>query len=62
MILLDTNALLWLDSGHRRSRPLARWSGRLHISPINLLELQFLVESGRLPARAPVTTVAEDDR
>ena len=62
MILLDTNALLWLDSGHRRSRLLAPWSGRLHISPTSMLELQFLVESGRLPARTPVNEVVDDDR
>ena len=29
MILLDTNALIWWASGHRRSLPLNRWSGRV---------------------------------
>ena len=62
MILLDTNALLWLDSGNRRSRLLAPWSGRLHISPTSMLELQFLVESGRLLTRSPVSEVVDDDR
>jgi PIN domain nuclease of toxin-antitoxin system len=48
MILLDTNALLWLDRDHARSRPLRRYGGQLYASPANLLELQFLVEAGRI--------------
>lgn len=47
MILLDTNALIWLQQGHRRARPLARIP-RLYLSPASLLELQFLVEAGKL--------------
>lgn len=47
MILLDSNAAFWLHSGHRRARPLLK-SARLHISPASLLELQILVETGRI--------------
>lgn len=47
MILLDTNAMIWLGQGHRRARPL-RPLPRLYISPATLLELQFLLEAGRL--------------
>jgi PIN domain nuclease of toxin-antitoxin system len=52
VILLDTNALLWLDTGHRRARVLSRWAGRLFVSPATLLELSFLLEVGRIKARA----------
>lgn len=47
MILLDTHAVIWLASGHRRARPLARVP-RLHLSPVSVLEIQFLAEEGRL--------------
>ena len=62
MILLDTNALLWLDGGHRRARPLSRWSGRMHVSPTSLLELQLLVEAGRMSTQVPVATIVDDER
>lgn len=52
LILLDTNALIWLQGKHRRSRPLSRWSGRLYVSPANLLEIQFLLEANRIRLRA----------
>jgi PIN domain nuclease of toxin-antitoxin system len=52
MILLDTNAVVWLVSGHKRARPLDETSARLHLSPVTLLELQFLVEIGKLELRA----------
>ena len=48
MILLDTNALIWLEQGHPRTRPLVKEGKRLYISPASLLELQFLVEAGRI--------------
>ena len=48
MILLDTNAVIWLDRNHRRARPLARLSAPLAVSPATLLELQFLTEAGRI--------------
>ena len=51
MILLDTNALIWLDRGHRRARTLAGSGRRLYISPATLLELQFLMEAGRIRLR-----------
>jgi PIN domain nuclease of toxin-antitoxin system len=64
LILLDTNALLWLHRGHPRSRPLARVAGKLYVSPASLLELQVLVEVGRLRLKggAPVTLLARDER
>ncbi|MBI3181600.1 MAG: PIN domain-containing protein [Myxococcales bacterium] len=63
MILLDTNALLWLELGHARSRPLARWAGRLYLSPATLLELQLLQEVGRLRFRGGFPGgLADDDR
>jgi PIN domain nuclease of toxin-antitoxin system len=64
VILLDTNAVLWLHSGHRRARPLLAEGGSLYMSPASLLELQFLVEAGRLRLRAGarVGDLAEDDR
>jgi PIN domain nuclease of toxin-antitoxin system len=51
VILLDTNALIWLEQGRSRARPLRTGRERLYISPANLLELQFLLESGRLRFR-----------
>ncbi len=48
MILLDTNAVIWLLTGHRRAKPLAETGARLYLSPVTLLELKFLIECGRL--------------
>jgi PIN domain nuclease of toxin-antitoxin system len=65
LILLDTNAVLWLHRGHPRSRRLDRRAGRLYVSPATLLELKLLVEVGRLRLRAPaavVDLVCDDDR
>jgi PIN domain nuclease of toxin-antitoxin system len=63
VILLDTNALIWLHRGHRRSRKLVGVTGRLYISPANLLELQVLVEAGRTRVRmGTVADLVEDDR
>lgn len=61
VILLDTNALIWLDQGHPRARPLAR-AGRIYISPASLLELQFLHEISRIRLADGVEAVAHDDR
>lgn len=58
MILLDTNAMLWLHQGHRRGRPLERRPGQLYVSPASLLEIQFLVEVGRIRLR-PRASVAD---
>ena len=64
MILLDTNAVIWLHHGHRRGRRLDAHLGQLYVSPANLLELQFLVEAGRIRLRrgATVRDLANDDR
>lgn len=64
MLLLDTNALIWLDRNHPRTRALARRPGGLHVSPATLLELQFLLEAGRLELRKGTTVhdLADDDR
>jgi len=64
VILLDTNALLWLDRSHPRCRPLSRWAGRLYVSPASLLEIQILTEVGRVRLRAAATpaTLAHDPR
>jgi PIN domain nuclease of toxin-antitoxin system len=47
VFLLDTHALLWLDSGARRAEPLLDSGGRLFISPVSLLEIRILEESGK---------------
>ena len=63
VILLDTNAVIWLDLAHPRSRPLARIKGALYVSPATLLELQFLTEANRIRlTRGDAHTLAGDDR
>jgi PIN domain nuclease of toxin-antitoxin system len=64
LILLDTNALIWLEARHRRSRPLSRWTGHLYISPANLLEIQFLLEAERIRLRgnARIDNLMDDPR
>lgn len=63
VILLDTNALIWLEQGHRRAKALARATSRLHISPASLLELQFLVEAGRIRLKnVSVADIGHDGR
>jgi PIN domain nuclease of toxin-antitoxin system len=64
LILLDTNALLWLQGNHKRSRPLVGWQGRLYISPTSLLEIQFLLEAQRIRLRPGVRVLdlADDPR
>ena len=63
MILLDTNGLIWLDQTHRRTRQLARETAPLAVSPATLLELHFLVETGRIRLRAgTVRALLDDDR
>ena len=63
MILLDTNALIWLDQGHPRARPLLASGQRLYISPASMLELQVLVEAGRLKLRTgTIESALEDSR
>ncbi len=63
VILLDTNALIWLEQGHPRARPLLKDRRRLYVSPATLLELQFLHEAGRVRIDAPsVSAIGQDDR
>jgi PIN domain nuclease of toxin-antitoxin system len=52
MILLDTNALIWLEGKHARARLLTRRPMTLYVSPASLLELQLLAELGRLRFRS----------
>jgi PIN domain nuclease of toxin-antitoxin system len=63
VILLDTNAVIWLHGSHRRATPL-KGRGRLYVSPATVLELQFLIEAGRLrlSADSDVSQVTHDDR
>jgi PIN domain nuclease of toxin-antitoxin system len=60
MILLDTNAIIWLVTRHRRGRPLLRETTALAISPASILELGLLADIGRLRLR--LQDVVEDDR
>jgi PIN domain nuclease of toxin-antitoxin system len=63
VILLDTNAVIWLEQGHPRARPLTRERRRLYVSPATLLELQFLHETGRIRIEAAsVSAIGQDDR
>ncbi len=64
MILLDTNALLWAHQHHRRTAALLTAGRRLYASPASLLEIEVLVEAGRLRLRAGSTplTIVQDDR
>ena len=63
VILLDTNALIWLINQTQRVRPLLKQRRGLYISPASLLELQFLGEAGRIRlSERDVNTLADDDR
>ena len=64
VILLDTNALLWLETGHPRGRPLVKLRTRLYLSPASLLEVQFLAELGRVRLRnvSSPQELADDER
>jgi PIN domain nuclease of toxin-antitoxin system len=63
VILLDTNAVIWLDQNHRRARPLTRTATPLAISPATMLELQFLVEAGRIRfPQGGLEAITADDR
>lgn len=63
VILLDTHAAIWIAQGHKRSRPLERFP-RLYLSPATVLEVQFLVEAGRLRLASgqSVAALGRDDR
>jgi len=60
VILLDTNALIWLERGHPRTRALGRTGRQLYISPASLLELQFLRELGRIRLTGELSDLARD--
>lgn len=60
MILLDTNALIWVVRNHPRVRRLIKEAVPLQISPLSLFELQLLAESGRV--RLDIQKVIQDDR
>jgi len=63
MTLLDTNALIWLEKGHHRAKPLTRGNSTLYISPASLLELQMLNEAGRIRLSAgALETLTRDER
>lgn len=63
VILLDTNALIWLEQGHARSRILHDVGEQLYVSPATILELQFLIEVGRIRLRTgTLERLADDDR
>jgi PIN domain nuclease of toxin-antitoxin system len=64
VILLDTNALLWLQQDHPRAVRLTQVGARLYLSPASLLEVQFLLETGRIRARRNMTVLhlTADDR
>jgi PIN domain nuclease of toxin-antitoxin system len=63
VILLDTNAAIWIDRGHRRTRALLRGGAPLHLSPATILELQFLIEAGRIRLTSgSVRSFVEDTR
>ena len=63
VILLDTNALIWLEQGHPRSRALQEADRQLYVSPATLLELQFLIEVGRIRLRSgTLDRLADDER
>jgi PIN domain nuclease of toxin-antitoxin system len=62
VILLDTNAVLWIDRGHPRANVLRR-SSALYVSPATILELQFLIEAGKIQLRSgSVESFVDDDR
>jgi PIN domain nuclease of toxin-antitoxin system len=63
VILLDTNALIWIDQNHRRARGLLASAEPLAISPASVLELMFLIELGRVRLRrGTVRQIVDDDR
>ena len=64
MILLDTNAILWMLTGHARSAPLAVSRETLRLSPVSLLELKYLIEVGRLadPSGTALSQIRQDSR
>ena len=62
-ILLDTNAILWLLIEHPRVASLLD-TEELRISPVSLLEIQYLFEVGRLQfaGDGSLQNIRDDDR
>jgi PIN domain nuclease of toxin-antitoxin system len=60
VILLDTNAVIWMDRNHPRTRKLAR-AARLLVSPATVLELQLLEEMGRIRLRSGARGIIDAD-
>lgn len=61
VILLDTNALIWIEQSHPRARLLLARRHRLYLSPATLLEVQFLHETGRIRMRSGTIRALVDD-
>jgi PIN domain nuclease of toxin-antitoxin system len=61
MILLDTHALVWLVTGHKRARKLPS-NARLYVSPVSFLELRILEEIGRIEIEGGVAAIEADER
>jgi predicted nucleic acid-binding protein len=64
VILLDTNAVVFMNRRDPRTRALDRHAGTLRFSPVVLLELQLLQECGRGRYRTkdPARAAREDPR
>lgn len=63
VILLDTSALIWIAQGNRRTAALVQREHRLYASPASLLELQLLIETGRVHLKvASLGVLASDPR
>jgi predicted nucleic acid-binding protein len=64
VILLDTNAVVFMNRRDRRTRSLDRYAGKLRFSPIVLLELRLLEECGRGRYRSkdPIAAARDDPR
>jgi PIN domain nuclease of toxin-antitoxin system len=63
VILLDTNAVIWLHRSHPRATDLPA-RGRLYLSPASVLEIQLLIEIGRIRLKrgATLSAIVEDER
>jgi PIN domain nuclease of toxin-antitoxin system len=62
VILLDTNALIWLLTGNKRIAKLPKREQRYYVSPVSLLELRFLNELGRIRFRGGDLDISHDPR
>jgi PIN domain nuclease of toxin-antitoxin system len=64
VILLDTNAVIWLDRKHRRAKCLSAATGPLFVSPATLVEVQLLNELGRIHFKpgSSIRSIIDDGR